>query len=218
MGLSFSKSFTKPIYGSQITGAADAVTSAYNTAAPKISAATDALGSLTPGLVEQFTKGDPNVNAASGYNLDVLGGKYLTGNPQLDAMVQTTNRDARNGVQASLGTRGLTGGSSYADLVTRALADNETKLRYGDYSAERSRMDGAASLAPTLSAARYQPIGALSDIIQAQLAPVQAASGMGSAIGGLLGQYTKQKQSGNVGQLLGGLGGAALSGWAGGGF
>ncbi len=99
------KTETKPIYSAQIEGAAGNISSAYNTQAPKISAITDQLGELTPGLLEKYTTGDRNVNAASDYNAKVLGGDYLTANPFIDQMVAQTNDSTRNGLAASLGLR-----------------------------------------------------------------------------------------------------------------
>jgi len=211
MGLSSktSKSSTKPVYSGQLEGAANNVNSAYQMQAPKIGGISDQLGGLVPGLVEQYQKGQPNVAAAQGYNADVLSGKYLdAGNPYLQAQIDATGGDVRNGLSASLGTRGLTGGSAFGDIITRNLANNATNLRYTDYSNERSRMDSAAAQAPGLAAASYQPISAIQSILQSQLAPLQAAQGQASSIGGLLGQYTNQKQTYNpsivdgIGQAL----------------
>jgi hypothetical protein len=215
-----SSSTVKPVYSAQIEGAANTAQAAYNAQAPKISGITDQIGSLVPGLIDRYTQGDPNVKAAQGYNADVLGGKYLNSNPQLDEMVRITGNNTRNGLAASLGTRGLTGGSAFADIITRGLAENETGLRFNNYNQERARMDSAASMAPGLASAGYLPITAIQDIAQAQQMPVQTAAGLGSTIGGLLGQYTNQKQTQKqgLGGLIASLGGAALSGWAGGGF
>lgn len=197
----------KPIYSAQIEGAANNANATYAAQAPKLTGVTDALGTLVPGLIDKFKNGDPGVNAATAYNTDVLNGKYLdAGNPYLEQMVSQTNDNARNGLASSLGTRGLTGGSAFADIITRALAQNETGLRYTDYSNERNRMGEAASRAPTLSYASYQPLGALGDIANAQMLPMQAAGNLSQQIGGLLGQYQTQKVSQNPG-LLGGLGG-----------
>src|SRR5690349_17429306 len=120
MGLSGSKTTTtvKPVYSPQVEGASNAVTGAYNAAAPGIAASAGAIGGTVPGLIDKFNTGDPNIHAAEGYNTDVLSGKYLNGNPYLDQMVQTTNNDTRNGLAASLGTRGLTGGSDFAGIIT----------------------------------------------------------------------------------------------------
>ncbi|MGJ3625953.1 hypothetical protein AB5I41_01450 [Sphingomonas sp. MMS24-JH45] len=78
----------------------------------KITGITDQLSTLVPGLVEQYKAGgDATTRAATGYNTDVLNGKYLSGNPYLEQQIATTNDNTRNGLAASLGTRGLTGGS-----------------------------------------------------------------------------------------------------------
>lgn len=197
MGLSSSSKTqtNKPIYAPQIEGAANTVTGAYNAAAPGIAQSASAIGSTVPGLIDKYNNGDPTVNAAAGYDQDVLGGKYLNGSPQLDAIVNQTNNDTRNGSEASLGTRGLTGGSAYTDIISRALAQNETGLRYTDYNNQLGRMDTAAANAPGVAAAQYQPLSAAIAAAQAQTAPVQAAAGYGSAMGGLLGQYQNTNQT-----------------------
>lgn len=223
MGLSSSKTktSTKPVYSSQIEGAAGNVTNAYNAAASGIANTSNALAGMVPDLVSKYTQGDPNVKAAQGYNADVLNGKYLdAGNPYLQAQIDATGNDVRNGLSASLGTRGLTGGSAFGDIITKNLANNATGLRYTDYSNERNRMDGAASAAGGISSGQYQPLAIIQSILQSQQSPIQAAAGQASSIGGLLGSYTNgtQTQSGGIGQLLAQLGGGALSGWASGGF
>lgn len=210
MGLSSStkKVETKPIYSQQIEGAANNITNAYNAQAPKITGITDQLAGLVPGLLERYTSGDPNVNAARTYNSDVLAGKYLDANPHLDAIVNKTANTTRNELAGALGTRGLTGGSAFADIISRNVADASNKVRFDNYNTERGRMDSAAALAPGLSAAREIPLSAIQAILQAQSAPVSTAAGAGAGVGGLLGQYTNQKQTsspslmGSIGQAL----------------
>lgn len=216
-----SKSSTKPVYSAQVEGAANNVTSAYNAAQPGITSTANSLASAVPGLMASYNAGDPGVKSAMQYNTDVTSGKYLdAGNPYLQAQIDQTNDGVRNGLAASLGTRGLTGGSAFGDIISSNLAKNENNLRYQDYSQERTRMDNAASAAGGISAAQYQPLSVIQSILQSQQAPVQAAAGAGSSIGGLLGQYTNgtQTQSMGLGQLAAQLGGSALSAWAGGGF
>lgn len=220
MGVSSSKAkaTTKPVYSGQIEGAANNVNSAYNAQSGKITGITDQLGSLVPDLVKQYQQGDAGVNAAQGYNTDVLSGKYLdAGNPYLQGQIDQTNAGVRNGLAASLGTRGLTGGSAFGDIITKNLAQNENNLRYTDYSNERTRMGQAAAAAPGLSSASYLPLAAIQDILGAQQAPLQAAAGAGSSIGGLLGQYTNQtqKSSPGLGSILAQLAGNAASAYAG---
>lgn len=197
MGLSSKKqtSETKPVFSSQIEGAANNISSAYGGAAPKIGAISDMIGSLAPDVVKRYQLGDPLVNDAASYNSDVLSGKYLGANPHLDSIVSNSNDAARNAVTASLGTRGLTGGSAMSDIISRNIAQNTTNLYGQNYENERARMGQASALAPTLSAAREIPLTSLLSILQAQGAPLQAANQAGAGVGGLLGQYTKGKQT-----------------------
>lgn len=196
MGLSSSKKTqtTKPIYGAQIEGAAKNITGAYDTAAPKIQSISDAMGGLVPGLVDRYTNGDPNINAAKAYNADVLGGKYLGANPYLDDVISRTGNDVRNQSSAALGTRGLTGGSAFGDIISRNLTNNAATIRLNDYNTERGRMDGAVGAAAGLAGASEIPLASLQAILEAQKVPVQTAAGAGGAIGGLLGSYTNTQQ------------------------
>jgi hypothetical protein len=222
MGLSSSKSkqTSKPVYSGAITGAAGNISSSYGQQAPKITSITDQLGGIVPDLLAQYRDGDPNVNAAKGYNLDVLNGKYLNSNPYLQDVIDASNADVRNGLAASLGTRGLTGGSDFADIITDNLAKNDNNLRYTDYANQQTRMDQAAAQAPALAAAGLVPISAIESIAKDQALPTQAAVGAGSGIGGLLGQYTNTEttQSGGLGPLLASIIGGVGSGWASSGF
>lgn len=179
-----------PVYDPQLQGAAGQATQQYNVQTPKLTNITDMIGGLAPQFASTLQNGDSNVNAARAYNSDVLSGKYLGSNPYLEGIIANSNDDTRNGLAASLGTRGLTGGSDFANIISGALAKNDTNLRYTDYGNQLSRMDQAASAAPSLAAAQYLPLSALEDTANAQLLPQQAANSLSGTIGGLLGQYT----------------------------
>lgn len=221
MGLSggSQKTSTKPVYSQAIEGAAGDITGAYRTQQPKIANITDSLSTLVPGLLDSFTKGDANVNAARGYNADVLSSKYLS-SPYLDNIVSQGETDARNQTAAALGTRGLTGGSAFGDIISRNVANAGNQLRYTDWNNQLTRMDNAAAQAPALSAAQYQALAPVFDILGAQSAPIQAATGAGAGVGGLLGSYTNSKVQTNqsLGSILGQVLGAGAAGWASGGF
>ncbi|WP_372732231.1 hypothetical protein [Novosphingobium sp.] len=217
-----SKSTTKPWKKSEpyILGAADALQGDYQSGKGVVSGISDTISGLIPGLADDVRAGNPAVNAATGYVTDVLGGtKYGAGNPQLEAMIAQTGNNVRNQSQAALGTRGLTGGSAYTDIVSRALAQNETGLRYQDYDNERQRMAQAASLAPSLAGAEQLPLQSLlaASSLGAEL-PFMASGQYARNISGLLSPYTQTTQKQGFGQLLGGIAGAGLAGWAGGGF
>lgn len=214
-----SKSTNKPVFG-QVETAANNISSAYNQAAPGLQAGADKFGGVMDSVLSRYQAGDPNITAARGYNADVLGGKYLdAGNPYLDAMVAQTGNDVSNGVSASLGTRGLTGGSAHSGIVGRELAKNSTALRYGDYSAERDRMGQAVSQIPGLVAAENGVLDPAFAAYDAMQAPVRAAVGAGQGVGGLLGQYqnVKTTQKGSLAGLLAQMAGNAAQAYAGGG-
>lgn len=215
-----SKQTNKPIYSSAIEGAAGNITNAYNQAAPGLQAGAQKFGGILDSVLSRYQAGDPNITAARGYNADVLGGKYLdAGNPYLQAMIDQTGNDVSNGVSASLGTRGLTGGSAHSGIVARELAKNSTALRYGDYGAERDRMGQAVSQVPGLIAAENGILDPAFQAYEAMQAPVRAAVGAGQGVGGLLGQYqnTKTTQKGSLAGLLAQMAGNAAQAYAGGG-
>lgn len=203
MGMSTSKSTTKPVYGMQLEGAGKTLTDVYNRNAPQIQQNSDMLSGLMPGLAERFTQGDPGVKAAQGYNTDVLSGRYLNeGNPYMQGMIDRSNNDIRNQTQAALGARGLTGGSDYAGLIADRVAKNTLATRYQDYGNERDRMDQAAGRAPGLSAADYIPLASMLGIADSANDPLQSAVGYTSGLGGLLGQYTNTKQKQAWGPII----------------
>lgn len=215
-----SKSTNKPVYEAEIKGAANTVTGAYNQAQPGLQAGANQFAGIRDSILSRYNSADNPLNAARDHYNNTLSGQYLTGNPYLDQIVSQTNNDVSNGVSASLGTRGLTGGSAHSGIVARELAKNETGLRYQDWANQLARMDNAASSVGSLGQAESAMLSPAIQAYQAQLAPLMAAQDYGNTIGGLLGQYqnttTTQKQG--LGGMLGGLAGSALAGWASGGF
>lgn len=215
-----SKQTNKPVYGAAIEGAAGDITNAYRTAQPGLQAGASKFGGVLDSVLAKYNAGDPTIDAARKYSTDVLGGKYLgAGNPYLDQMVEQAGNEARNQTTASLGTRGLTGGSAHSDIVSRAVADKALGLRYGDYSAERDRMGQTVSQVPGLIAAENGILDPAFAAYEAMQAPIRAAVGAGSGVGGLLGQYqdVTTKQKGSLAGLLAQIAGNAAQAYAGGG-
>lgn len=218
MGKKSSKASSKPPkeFMPYIMNGANAVQGAYNRNAGNIQNVSDQFSGLVPGLLDQYAQGDPTVNAAQAYNLDVLSGNYLDGNPYLDDVLARSNSDIVNSSQAALGLKGLTGGSSYADIISDNVAKNTLSTRYNDYNNERARMAQAGSQAGQLAAADQIPLQSALSAGGMSMMPVQAASGYAGSLGGLLGGYQTQKTPGGWGNdLLGAatsLGGAWLMG------
>lgn len=207
---SSSTSETKPWSKAKpfLLGAANNLQNTYNAQSGKIAQASDSVMSLLPGMIEKYQAGDSGVNAARGYNTDVLSGKYLGANPYLDEMLADSNNDIVNSSQAALGLKGLTGGSSYADLISRNVAKNTLATRYQDYDQERSRMATAAGQSPGLAAADVIQVAPMLSTLESSMLPMQAAQGYAGSIGGLFSPYsstTSTQKTGGLGSILGGL-------------
>lgn len=193
MGLSSSKTKTKqtnkPVYESEIKGAHNMLTNAYQAQQPKIQEYADMIGDLTPGLIDKVKNGDPAVNAARGYVMDTLGGDTQS-NPYLDEMIGLTNDNTRRSIQTQMGTRGGIGGSVEADIVSRALSNNELGMRYQDYDAQMGRKERAAGMANQIVAGDLMTLApALSTAEFGAMLPMNAAQQYAAGTGGLLGQY-----------------------------
>jgi hypothetical protein len=223
MGLSSSKSTTKstPYDPAAISAGSSALSSAYNTNQPAIQANANTVNSLVPSLAAQYTQGDPAVNVAEGYVGDVLGGKYLNGNPNLNGMIGQTDQNVRNQVNAEFSRAGQVGSSRQIGELGSQLANSENALRYSDYNTQMGRMDTAAGMAPGLSASRTVSIAPLLAAAQAGSSiPIGAAASYAGGLGSLLSPYGTQTstQSQGLGSILGTILGSGLAGWASGGF
>lgn len=206
MGISTSKQSNEPWKGAQpyILGGASTVQNAYDANAGKIQGATDQVTSLLPSVIDKYKAGNPAINSATGYNTDVLSGKYLDqGNPYLQQIIDQTGNDVRNQFSGSLGAKGLTGGSAFADIISRNLAKNDSNLRYQDYASERDRMSGAAGQAPGLAAADTLQISPMLSLLQAYNQPLNSASTYAGPLSGLLGGYQTKSNDPSLADSIG---------------
>jgi hypothetical protein len=213
------KTTSKPAaeYAPFIMGGANAVQDAYSQNAGNVQNATNQITGLLPSMIQKYQAGDAGVNAARNYNVDVLGGRYLNSNPEFDNVVNRSVNDTVNAGQASLGLRGLTGGSSYADILSRNAGNVASDLRYTDYNNERQRMATAAGQAPSMAAADVIQMSPMLATLQASQAPMQAAGGYSNSLAGLLSPYQEQVQRGApMGYFMQALGSAAAAYGAGG--
>lgn len=189
-----------------ITQGATALQGAYQQVQPLATSISNTLGAQLPSLADKAFTPSEGLTAATDYNTDVLGGKYLdAGNPYLQSQIDTTNADVRAQIAAAFSKAGRTGSGANVNALSRGLAANESNLRYTDYSNERQRMGQAASLAPSLDAAQYQGLGAYISAAQAAVGlPQNAASAYAGGVGGLLGGYNTSTttQSPSLGLML----------------
>lgn len=211
MGLSSSTSKTEPWKQAQqpILDANSAVAGTYNANAPKIQGYADSIGGLIPGMLDKYKAGNPGVNAANDWIRSTLG--QQGGNPNLQGMIDQSGQDVGRGVSASMGVRGLTGGSVHEQILAHELGKNALGLRYNDYNNQQQLQAQAAGMASGNAAADYLSISPLLGAAGAASGlPLDAASQYAGATGGLLGQYTKTKTT----QPWGGMLLSALAGGA----
>ncbi|MEM8616615.1 MAG: hypothetical protein AAGF20_06735 [Pseudomonadota bacterium] len=206
----------RPIYTPQIDAAAAFNQSAMVDSQPQINQFANNASMASQDLFERASAGDPTITAAQGYIQDTLGGD-ITQNPYLDDIIAQTNSSVRNQLQAQMGTRGQTGGSDYYDMISKALAQNESGLRFDDYNNAMQRRAQAAGMAPSVTAGSLLPLdAALKAGNQGAMTRLNAAALNSASTGGLLGQYQnrtgEQSQSGG---LFGAILGSAIGGLAG---
>lgn len=190
----------RPIYESQITGAATGVQDAYNQAQPMISAVSNNAGTYSGDIFAGIRSDGNAVNSANRFLVGQLEGDPAQ-NPYLDQIVNQTNNNVRNQLQARLARAGASGGSDYTNLISRALAENEGGLRYADFNNAMNRRFQAAGMSPLAGNTALQAGQA------GAMLPLQAGALNAASIGGLLGQYqntqSRTVQSGGLlGQIL----------------
>lgn len=167
----------------------------------------DTYGRVAPGA-------EQGIMGAQGLVNDTLSGKYLQGNPYLDAILDKTRQDVANSVNDQFGPAGRFGSGMHAKILTDELANAENQLRYQDYGVERGYQNDAINQAQNLMGGSQS---LLNNAAELPWIGVQAANGAVRQASGGYGTQTT-KQSGGLGSMLGGIIGAGLSGWAGGGF
>lgn len=221
MGKKNSKSETKPWSQAQpyVLGASKALQSNYNANAGNVADIARTIQGGIPGLADKAFGDNPLLGKAQGYAADVLGGKYLEGNPHLQGMIDQTAGDVTDRVSASLGARGRTGGNAHSEILGRELAEAENALRYKNYGDERQAMSSAVGAVPGLTQAQYAGIAPLlgAASLGAEI-PFSAANNYANSIRGLLGNYTTTTQKHPWGPMVAGLLGSGLSGLASGGL
>lgn len=100
----------------------------------------------TDGYDAQAAKAQGLGNGASGsYYKDVIGGKYLGGNPYLDGVIKKAQGDVQSRVDSQFASGGRLNSGASARALAGELGDLSNTMRYTDYNNERGRMGDAAS-------------------------------------------------------------------------
>lgn len=216
-----SKSKTEPWKKAQpyILSAANELQGTYDANKGNLASLSSNLNASIPEIAARALGNNAATGQAKSYVSDVLGGKYLSGNPYLQGIVDTTNNSIQDRINSVFSAAGRTGGSGHGAEIAKQVAAAENALRYNDYNIERGRMDQAVGQVSNLASTDNANLGAYLSALQlaAQL-PYTGTQALGSGMGSLLGNYTTTTQSQGLGSSLAGLAGAGLSGWATGGF
>jgi hypothetical protein len=109
----------------------------------------DGIGSSNPALaqLQQMASGQVNGDTSQFYK-DTLAGKYLNGNPYVDAMAQQATDAATKAQNQRFAMAGMDAGMStpYSTALGQAVADANNSLRYQNYNAERQLQQQAAGM------------------------------------------------------------------------
>lgn len=224
-----SKSKSKSESGSAQKWAQPYASAAANTVQGVYNANADNLANLSQkatdlvGTFQNAYNSEGNTGAsANDFYKQVLSGKYLnSGNPYLQGMIDSTNKDVTNQTNSQFTLAGRYGSGAHTDVLASALADAENQLRYQNYSDEMNRMMGAAegNVAADSAAAQAQQAAAQTLLAQQALAaemPYKGAESLASSLGQLFngGTSTQTQKTGLLGNLLSAgaqVGSAAIS-------
>lgn len=167
----------------------------------------DTYGRIAPG-------DEANILGAQGLVGRNLAGANLGGNPYLDAIIGQRTEDVRDSVSDMFGSSGRYGSGMHAAIQAREQGKLNDQLRFQNYGMERGYQQDAIGQAQQLMGGSQ---GLLNNAAQLPWTGVMASNGAVKQASGGYGTQT-QTQSGGLGQMLMGLAGAGLGGWAGGGF
>lgn len=161
----------------------------------------DTYGRVAPGA-------EQGILGAQGLVNDTLSGKFLDGNPWLDAIAGQARENATNDVAGRYSSAGRYGSAYGQGAMAKAIADSENQLRYQNYATERGYQNDAVGQAQQLMGGSQ---GLLNNAAELPWIGVGALNGnVRNASGGYGTQTTTSKQ-GVLGSLLQAAGQAAGS-------
>lgn len=206
MGLSGSKTSTTSSVSAEakpyLTAASSALQGAYDANRGNTQA-------ISGGLFDAFKNYSgslgSNLTGARDYATGVLGAENGS-NPHLDSIVNMTNNNVADRINALFSRSGQTGSSRQIGELGARLAENESGLRYTDFNNEQARKAEAANLLLGVNNAENANMGTLAGLgSTAVQLPWTDANNLAAGLGSLWGNQkdTTQKQGGDLlGQLL----------------
>lgn len=129
----------------------------------------------------------PGLSQGMGYATNVLGGKYLNGNPYTAAIMKQAGEAAGNAVNSTFSMAGRTGGGNNYERLAEGVANANNQVGFQNYQNERALQGQALGAIPGMVAAQYAGVPAyLSAAQTAAQIPYAGISNLGQ-IGGLYG-------------------------------
>ena len=163
----------------------------------------DTYGRLAPGA-------EAGIMGAQGLVNDTIGGKFLSGNPYLDAVLGRTRENVSDAVASEFMGAGRYGSGYNQAILARELADAENNARMQDYSRERAYQNDAIGQAQSLMGGSQ---GLLNNAAELPWIGVGALNGNVRNASSGYGTTTTKQSGGLLGSLMqlgGQLGGAAI--------
>lgn len=153
---------------------------------------------------------EQGIMGAQGLVNDTIGGKFLSGNPYLDAVLGRTRENVGDAVASEFMGAGRYGSGYNQAILARELADAENNARMQDYSRERAYQNDAIGQAQSLMGGSQ---GLLNNAAELPWIGVGALNGNVRNASGGYGTSTSVQKTG-VGGLLAQAAGTALATYA----
>lgn len=168
-------------------------------------------------LLGKFQSSSPVAGQANNYYSDVLGGKYMNGNPYMGQVISNLNNQVSNDVNSQFALAGRYGSDAHGGALTRELANADGQLMYQNYGDEMSRMGAAAQSAQAGNTADIASL--ISAIGAGAQLPYTGTSNLANSLGALFNGGTSTSTQtgpspiwGAIGAGLGAAGQAAAGG------
>lgn len=163
------------------------------------------IGSDLMGQYRRFSDSvtnNPTLGAARRFTADTINSDPAS-NPQLDNIINTSNNDIMDRINAIFSRAGQTRSSRQIGEVAKQLSANESGLRYNDWNTGMDRKAQAVQQAIAMGGLDNQTSAALTALAEgAATTPYLGAQILSQGLGNLWGNSTTTKQGSNIGQML----------------
>lgn len=203
---------SNPAFAPAALQAVGNVNQVYSKAQPGLDLLTERLNdSIIPGLQAKSGVSSGVARQGMGFHSDVLSGKYMNGNPWINAILAQTRENIGNSVGGHFSATGRYGSGANQAVMAKQMANAENALRYQNYGDEMNRMGQAASAGQQASltdmASLLQALGQGAEM--PYIGSNNLANSLGALFNGGTSTSTEKGQSPIWGAIGSGIGAAA---------